>query len=81
MVLIAESHIADSSYGSVLQAPVALKLTNDGILVDNIVLIGSPIFDNSELYQQLNKNKNTKNVIQIVIPNDNFSNPNILWMS
>jgi RHS repeat-associated protein len=68
-------NLAGYSYGSVLQAQAALKLANDGVVVDNLVLIGSPISDNSKLYKQLSGNKNIKNIIRIDIPNDMLSNP------
>ncbi|MBK7909391.1 RHS repeat-associated core domain-containing protein [Candidatus Pollutiaquabacter sp.] len=68
-------NMAGYSYGSVLQAQVALKLANGGVEVDNLILIGSPISDNSDLFKQLSGNKNIKNIIRIDIPNDKFSNP------
>ena len=68
-------NLAGYSYGSVLQAQAALKLANDGVVVDNLVLIGSPISDDSKLYRQLSGNKNIKNIIRIDIPNDLLSNP------
>ncbi|PWJ59912.1 RHS repeat-associated protein [Dyadobacter jejuensis] len=69
-------NLAGYSYGSILQAQAALKLANDGVVVDNLVLIGSPISDDSKLYQQLSGSKNIKNIIRIDIPNDGLSNPN-----
>jgi RHS repeat-associated protein len=71
-------NLAGYSYGSVLQAQAALKLANDGVVVDNLVLIGSPISDDSKLYQQLSGNKNIKNIIRIDIPTDKLSNPESL---
>jgi RHS repeat-associated protein len=71
-------NLAGYSYGSVLQAQAALKLANDGVVVDNLVLIGSPISDDSKLYKQLSGNKNIKNIIRIDIPNDKLSNPESL---
>lgn len=42
-------NLAGYSYGSVLLANVALVPSDDGIIIDNLVLIGSPISDKSEL--------------------------------
>ena len=63
------------SYGSVLQAQVALRLAESGQVIDNLVLIGSPISDKSDLYKQLKGNKNIKNVIRYDIKGDALSNP------
>ena len=63
------------SYGSVLQAQVALKLADSGTKVDNLILIGCPISTDSELYKQLSENKNIGNIIRFDIPNDKLSNP------
>ncbi len=60
------------SYGSVLQAHVALTLSEKGYKVDNLILVGSPIPTNSELYQKLSK---VTNIIREDIPNDKLSNP------
>jgi RHS repeat-associated protein len=68
-------NLAGYSYGSVLQAQVALKLANGGQVIDNLILIGSPISDNSELFKQLKDNKNIKNIIRYDIPGDELSNP------
>ncbi len=66
------------SYGSVLQAQAALKLANEDVVVDNLVLVGSPISNDSELYKELSGNKNIRNIIRIDIPNDKLSNPKSL---
>jgi RHS repeat-associated protein len=68
-------NLSGYSYGSVLQAQVALRLADKGIKVDNLILVGSPISDQSELYKSLTSNPNIKNVIRQDIPNDEFSNP------
>jgi RHS repeat-associated protein len=68
-------NLAGYSYGSVLQAQTALKLANDGQIIDNLVLIGSPISDKSDLWKQLNSNKNIKNVIRYDLKGDLLSNP------
>ena len=52
-----------------------MKLANSGQVVDNLILIGSPISDKSELYSQLKNNKNIKNVIRYDIKGDLLSNP------
>jgi len=71
-------NLAGYSYGSVLQAQVALKLANEGTTIDNLVLIGSPVSDNSKLFQQLSVNENIKNIIRIDIEGDALSNPESL---
>jgi pimeloyl-ACP methyl ester carboxylesterase len=68
-------NLAGYSYGSVLQAQVALRLADKGIKVDNLILIGSPISDKSELYHALVTNANISKVIRHDIPNDMLSNP------
>ena len=68
-------NLAGYSYGSVLQAQAALKLANGGQVIDNLVLIGSPIPDKSDLMKQLKSNKNIKNVIRYDIKGDLLSNP------
>ena len=45
------------SYGSVLQAQVALKLADKGYKINNLILVGSPISTDSELYKELTNNK------------------------
>nr|WP_255669518.1 alpha/beta hydrolase [Myroides oncorhynchi] len=71
-------NLAGYSYGSVLQAHVALRLADEGIKVDNLVLIGSPISDKSELYNALLDNENIGKVIREDIVNDKLSNPQSL---
>jgi RHS repeat-associated protein len=68
-------NLAGYSYGSVLQAQAALKLADGGQVIDNLVLIGSPISDKSDLWKQLSSNKNIKNVIRYDISGDLLSNP------
>ncbi|MEM8846839.1 MAG: RHS repeat-associated core domain-containing protein, partial [Bacteroidota bacterium] len=68
-------NLAGYSYGSVLQAQVALRLANDGQYIDNLILIGSPISDNSDLMDQLQGNENIGNVIRVDIDGDLLSNP------
>jgi RHS repeat-associated protein len=68
-------NLAGYSYGSVLQAQAALKLATGGQVIDNLILIGSPISDKSNLWKQLNSNKNIKNIIRYDIKGDALSNP------
>ena len=68
-------NLAGYSYGSVLQAQVALKLANDGQFIDNLILIGSPIADDSDLFKQLSENENIGNVLRVDIEGDLLSNP------
>ena len=66
------------SYGSVLQAHVAIALADKGVKVDNLSLIGSPIQDDSDLMKTLNEYKDAGKIggIQrIDIEGDGFSNP------
>ena len=63
------------SYGSVLQAQTALKLANDGTFVDNLILIGSPVSSDSDLYKQLSENENIGNIIRVDIEGDLLSDP------
>jgi hypothetical protein len=68
-------NLAGYSYGSVLQAHIALRLANSGQKIDNLILVGSPISDNSPLYKELLKNKNIGKVHRIDIKKDLISNP------
>jgi surfactin synthase thioesterase subunit len=68
-------NLAGYSYGSVLQAQVALELANSGQVVDNLILIGSPISDKSDLYKQLSENKNIKNILRYDFKGGKLSNP------
>lgn len=58
-----------------MMAQVANKLADEGVKIDNLILIGSPISDDSKLYKQLKSNKNIKNIIRIDIEGDSLSNP------
>src|SRR5690606_10861922 len=58
-------NLAGYSYGSVLQAQAALRLANDGQYIDNLILIGSPISDDSKLMKQLKGNKNIGSVLRV----------------
>ncbi|MDP2176234.1 MAG: RHS repeat-associated core domain-containing protein [Bacteroidota bacterium] len=68
-------NLAGYSYGSVLQAHVALRLADQGIKVNNLILVGSPISDKSELYKALTTNENICKVIRHDIKGDKLSNP------
>ena len=68
-------NLAGYSYGSVLLANVALVLSDEGIKIDNLILIGSPISDKSELYNALTNNENICTVTRHDIENDSLSNP------
>ena len=70
-----QRNLGGYSYGSVVQAQAALKLANDGTFVDNLILIGSPISSDSDLYKQISENKNIGNIIRFDIPGDKLSNP------
>lgn len=64
------------SYGSVAEAHAILQLAEKGYKVDNFVMVGSPIEDDSELYQKLSK---VTKITRIDIPGDYLSNPSGLW--
>lgn len=73
-----QMNLTGYSYGSVLQAHVAIALADKGIKVDNLSLIGSPIPDDSDLMKTLNEYKDAGKIggIQrIDIEGDGFSNP------
>lgn len=67
------------SYGSVLMAHVAFKLADKGIVINNLILVGSPISSSSGLFSELSNNANIKKVIRHDIPNDKLSNPEDKW--
>ncbi len=69
-------NLAGYSYGSVLQAQVALKLADKGTYIDNLILIGSPISDESDLFKELSNNDNIGNILRVDIEGDLLSNPN-----
>ncbi|WP_396156858.1 SpvB/TcaC N-terminal domain-containing protein [Flavobacterium sp.] len=73
-----QMNLTGYSYGSVLQAHVAIALADKGVKVDNLILIGSPISDDSDLMKTLNEYKDAGKIggIQrIDIEGDGFSNP------
>ena len=66
-------NISGYSTGSVVMAQVALHLANEGKVIDNLILIGSPISNYSELWDKLKNNINIKNIIKIDIEGDNVA--------
>ena len=65
-------------YGSVLLSLVALSLVSEGFIIDNLVLIGSPISDNSLLAKMLKtmlSERRIRNIIRKDISEDYLSNP------
>ncbi len=66
------------SYGSVAQAHIALALIDLGYKVDNLILVGSPISDDSDLYKELVMYQEQGKIGQLIrhdIPQDKLSNP------
>ena len=66
------------SYGSVMVSQVTLVLISEGYIVDNLILIGSPIPDNSDLMKLLKIGLSTnkiRNIIREDIVGDYLSNP------
>ena len=65
------------SYGSAVVAQATIQICDDGFTVDNLILIGSPISIESELYLTLLKYQSEGKICQIVrkdIQGDYFSN-------
>lgn len=66
------------SYGAVMQVHIATKLISIGYKINNLVLIGSPTSDSSEVIKTLQnfiKEKKLGRIIREDIPNDKLSNP------
>lgn len=71
-------NLAGYSYGSVMQAQIAIGLVEKGVKVDNLILAGSPTSDDSELMntlQGLKKDGKIGNIIREDIKDDKLSNP------
>jgi pimeloyl-ACP methyl ester carboxylesterase len=68
-------NLAGYSYGSVVQAHAALSLADQGKKIDNLILIGSPISSDSDLYSELSNHENIGNVIRVDIDEDFLSDP------
>ena len=64
------------STGSVIMAQSALQMANNGYVIDNLILLGSPIQTDSDLFQALLGNNNIKNVVRFDIPGDDVSTIN-----
>jgi RHS repeat-associated protein len=62
------------SKGAVEAGKAALDMANKGKVIDNLVLIGSPIKTNSDLYKSLTSNKNIKKITKIDISGDFLTN-------
>lgn len=69
-----QRNIVGYSYGSIIGAYSALELANQGKFIDNVALVGSPIPNDSFLYNSLLSNKNIVNVTRVDIANDPLSN-------
>lgn len=66
------------SYGSVLQEHLAIALADKGIKIDNLILIGSPTSDGSDLMNKLQEYQEAGkigNIIRHDIEGDLLSNP------
>lgn len=70
-----QTNLVGYCFGSVVSAHAALELSSQGKTVNNLVLIGSTIGTDTDLYKALTSDKNINNVIRIDIPGDAFSNP------
>ena len=71
-------NLAGYSYGAVLQSYVAIALTEKGYKVDNLILVGNPTSENSELMTKLNELKKQGKIGEIkneAIEGDKLSNP------
>ncbi len=69
-------NLSGYSTGSVTMAQAALQLANEGQVIDNLVLIGSPIAEDSQLWKDLQANKNIKKIIRKDIEGDDVKNIN-----
>ena len=69
-------NLSGYSTGSVIMAQAALKLANEGYKIDNLVLIGTSISENSQLWKDLKSNPNIKNIIKKDIEGDEVSKVN-----
>ncbi|MFN9808097.1 MAG: alpha/beta hydrolase [Deltaproteobacteria bacterium] len=69
-----QRNVVGYSYGSVVGAHAALELARQGQRVDNLVLVGSPIHDGSDLQRALLDHANIGNVLRVDIHGDPASN-------
>ena len=67
-------NLAGYSLGGVRAGLAALELANEGKVIDNLVLIGTPIDKSSDLYKSLTSHENIKNVISVDVEGDFLSN-------
>ncbi len=67
-------NLAGYSLGGVRAGLAALELANEGKIIDNLVLIATPIDKSSDLYKKLTSHKNIKNVISVDVEGDFLSN-------
>jgi RHS repeat-associated protein len=71
-------NLAGYSYGAILQSYVAIALAEKGYKVDNLILVGSPTSENSDLMKKLTELKESGKIGSIKlekIPGDKLSNP------
>jgi RHS repeat-associated protein len=68
-------NLAGYSYGSVVQAHAALGLADKGQKINNLILIGSPISSDSDLFKEISNHSNIGNVIRVDIQGDFLSDP------
>jgi len=71
-------NLSGYSFGSVAVAQAAIQLADDGIMIDNLILIGSPVSVGSELYGKLLEYQESGKIGQIIrndIEGDLLSNP------
>jgi surfactin synthase thioesterase subunit len=74
------------SYGSIVAAQTALQMAQDGVVVDNLILVGSPVPESSALFAALRANSNIRSITRIDIANDpasdgDFSAAGVVWDS
>jgi RHS repeat-associated protein len=69
-------NLSGYSTGSVTMAQAALQLANEGKVIDNLVLIGTSISEDSQLWKDLQNNANIKNIIRKDIEGDDMGNIN-----
>lgn len=66
-------HLVGYSYGSVMAAAAALEMAERGEVVDNLILVATPMASDSVLYQQLLRQDNIRHITRIDIVGDPFS--------
>jgi len=68
-----ERNIVGYSYGTVVGAQAAIAMANDGMRVDNLILVGSPIEPTSDLARNLETHPNIGRVVWLDIAGDPLS--------